>query len=122
VIEQSDVAAQLRRRRDGSDRLPPLADGRRDPLDVSPADAPVAPRQGRPVKALSVVVDLDRGLLLARGVDAKAMLYAVSGQIAQWSQAGHGFVCSARWAADLLALGEYRGYITHYAERRHGAA
>ena len=31
-----DIAAQLRRRREASYRLPPLADGRRDPLDPLP--------------------------------------------------------------------------------------
>jgi hypothetical protein len=33
-----EVAAQIRRRREASYRLPPLPDGRRDPLDVVPRD------------------------------------------------------------------------------------
>jgi hypothetical protein len=33
VAEHESIAAQLRRRREASYRLPPLADGHRDPLD-----------------------------------------------------------------------------------------
>ena len=33
VIPGADVPAQLRRRRATADRLPPMADGQRDPLD-----------------------------------------------------------------------------------------
>jgi hypothetical protein len=33
VQPAGDVSAQLRRRREAADRLPPLEDGRRDPLD-----------------------------------------------------------------------------------------
>jgi hypothetical protein len=33
IRQTSDIPQQLRRRRDASDRLPPMEDGRRDPID-----------------------------------------------------------------------------------------
>ena len=38
VAEPDSIAAQLRRRREAAHRLPPLADGHRDPLDALAGD------------------------------------------------------------------------------------
>jgi hypothetical protein len=38
LAEPESIAAQLRRRREASHRMPPLPDGRREPWDLYPSD------------------------------------------------------------------------------------
>jgi hypothetical protein len=103
------VAAQLRRRRAAANRLPPLPDGRRDPLDPKPG-------RRRSLRVLSVTEDPANGRALLRGIGSKQLAVDL-GLTPQWSDEGRGWVVDAAHVADLLALGEHLHYCVSYRER-----
>jgi len=97
------VAGQLRRRREASDRLPPLDDRKRDPLD--PKAKP--PRFRRQPFAF-ITVDTQRGLALIRGPHGiRDCLDFVIGDQYGWSRAGRGWVFDATRVPDIQAYAQW---------------
>jgi len=115
---KDSVADQLRRRREASRRLPPLADGRRDPLDITPGDGRANHVTPSRVKPASITLDSDRPFILVRG-HVRDLLMA-EGLWPIWSAAGRGFVLDAHHLADVLAILEHAGFLVRISER--GAA
>lgn len=100
VPQARDAAAQLRRRREAADRLPPLEDGRRDPIDPPVKRRPFA----------FVTVDEQRSLALIRGKAGIKEALNVIGVPYGWSRTGRGWVFDAAYLADLEA----------YVQLKHG--
>ncbi len=104
------VGSQLRRRREMSWRLPPLSNGRRDPVD------PALPR----LRPASVVIDNNRVVFLVRGHMVADSLRAF-GLRPRWSAVERGYFLDLRHLADVCALLEHAGYVVRVRDRAEAA-
>lgn len=103
------VAEQLRRRRDAASRLPPLADGRRDPIDAPPE------KRQRRGPALFITIDDARGLALVRGPDADFATLAVAADARQRSRLG--WVIPVSLVGDLMAYEKWNHSVVSVSHR-----
>jgi hypothetical protein len=103
-----DTSAGIKRRRAASDRLQPLPDGRRDPLDPKP--------RRQPLRVLSITTDPATGLALLRGHGSRDLAVELA-LIPRWSQSGRGWVVDAVHVPDLIALGEHQHYVVTERDR-----
>jgi len=111
VAPAANVASGLRARREAACRLPPLDEGRRDPLD------PRTPRP-RPTHSTGkqvISVRVRDGRALVKGWLARELLDAVSAP-RRWSPSGRGYVTPARYVPDVMACAETRCVIVAYVE------
>jgi hypothetical protein len=104
-----DTPAGLKRRRAASYRLPPLPDGRRDPLDPPP------PRRRSPL-VLSITTDSATGRALLRGNGSKQLAVDL-GLTPRWSESGRGWLVDIGQVPDLIAFGEHQHYCVSWRER-----
>jgi hypothetical protein len=114
-VSADSIPAQLRRRRAAADRLPPLENGRRDPLDLA-SRSPYPSTLKRDYKAASVTLDEQRGIALVRGHKAGDVIkfYAIP---TGWSRSGRGWVVDGQYVDDLVAQLEVAGYHVTYREQ-----
>ena len=103
-----NLGDQLRRRREASYRMQPMADGRRDPLDPKPGR--------RRLRVLSITIDPSTGLALLRGAGSRELADELA-ITPQWSSSGRGWVVDAVHAPDLIALAEWRHFVVSWRER-----
>jgi hypothetical protein len=101
-----DLAGQLRQRRAASNRMEPLPDGRRDPLD---------PKTGRRL-VLSITTDTqtDTGLLRGTGAQYLADWLQLT---PRWSSSGRGLVVPLDAVPDLVAVAGWLRYVVTERER-----
>ena len=99
VAQPADIPTQLRRRRKASYRQPPLADGRRDPLDK--------PRRNRTVEWRAI----GKNTVEFRGADGAVYLaiHTLGVRFMRAPRGGAWYVHDAS-ADDVAALLETRGY------------
>jgi hypothetical protein len=111
----ADIPKQIRRRREAADRLPPLEDGARDPLDRRIGRSPYPSTLRREYKAASVTLDESRGVVLVRG-RAVADVMRRYGMVPLFCAAGRGWCVDAHHVSDLLAILECEQYRVSYRE------
>jgi len=111
VAPAADVASGLRARREAAGRLPPLDDGRCDPLDRRPQPRRRSSSGRRDV--VSVRARADRALV--KGWPALELLDAIAAP-REWSPLARGYVIPPRYVADVLACAESRRVFVSYAD------